>query len=626
MIKPDVFDGKTPYGKTTCFFACIALAFTAAAESGSGLVHWWRAKDLNDDGRLQANELYDAMTVSAATPLTASSITQDTKSEMAVPVSIGTGVTSPSMRKVLSDAVYFSLNNPTNYVDGNLVANWQSVTLPKEASIGCEEGTVIARVKWHGCSSLKAGAGGGYNYNVALYANNYNTTQKLGWRFGLRCYDSSTSTQMYPSFFLGDGTVYTELGSFGAGSQFLVRKDIWCDVAASFSRDAEGNTTVLFVMRNSLWSNNRDRKHYTFTKTDTVTGTFPEPGAYNSYIGYNGMTGFEDPVGRGEDTFGGDIRDIRVYDRAMSEYEILSEFTDSPPLYAVGSVNSSGDEFSDVGPADVYEPDVMEWSRMRKTLNAANPAVSVKCNVEENGRELGRLVELKFVEKDRPARIEVSANGARFGLKHVGNDGWVRFFVPASIMSSLEKDETTGMYPMTLTFRRTDSIDADMTVDFLRVGGAWQLGSADGSYSEFGGTGDNYYNFYYNIGQRDVSKLGYALATTGSYTELDLFFRVGRWAAANLDYRLILKSVGKNSSAVMLKLNGADETYREFAMSEMSDGVSVLFPAGTLSGDDHIQLSCLTQDSTKWTTIDFWRLEPVWNGSNHDGGMTIIVR
>ena len=136
--------------------ACVALAFTSSADGRDGLVHWWKVKDLNGDGLVQAQEVYDVMTVGADTPLTASEIVQDTTgSEMAEPASIGYGVNFASKRRTENDAPYFSLNNPTNYVDGKLVANWQSITLPKQVSLGCVEGTVIARFRWHGCRAKK---------------------------------------------------------------------------------------------------------------------------------------------------------------------------------------------------------------------------------------------------------------------------------------------------------------------------------------------------------------------------------------------------------------------------------------------------------------------------------------
>lgn len=628
---------------------CVALAFTSSADGRDGLVHWWKVKDLNGDGLVQAQEVYDVMSVGAEKPLTASEIVQDTTgSEMAEPVSVGRGVTFASMRKTVDDAMYFSLNNPTNYVDGELVANWQSITLPKETSLGCDEATVIARFRWHGCRSKKNNAGSGFQYDVALYANNYYADGARGWRVGLRCYDSGTSTMMYPTLYIGNGSSYREVGSYGAGSQFLVRKGQWCDFAVTFKRDPEGNVAALFVLRNSGSSGNRDRQHYTYTKTDKMTivseDKFPEPKVYSSYIGYNGMTDFSSPLSRGENTFGGDIYDIRVYDRQKDEYEILSEFVDAAPLFAVGSVNSSGDEFSDADPADVFEPASMEWAKMRKTLTSEKPSVSVKCDVAENGRDLGRLVEIKFVEGDVPARIEVLANGASFGLKRVRKDGWLRFFIPAEIMSSLQKDADSGTYPLILTFRRTDKHSRGVTIDFLRAGGAWQLGTADKSTGEFGVTGEEYYNYYYNVGQNNIKQLARSLGTQGLYAHVYLYFPVGDWAAANLPHKLTVKSndnLAEVNDAVpfAFRLNGADSPYVEFAKDEFYNGgnsVAVPFPAGILRGGvSHLKLSVPEDVRTLnskgesvpiWIGIDYWRFEPEWNGLNYDKLSAIILR
>ncbi len=616
--------------------AVSALAAPCAmADARDGLIHWWRASDLNGDGLLQPGELYDAMTISAANPLTASLIVQDAESEMAVPASIGTGVTRASMRKTYADAEYFSLNNPTNYdANGDLVANWQSITLSNASSmavpVGAFEGTVIARFRWHGCSSKKNNAGSGYNYNVTLFANNYYPNAARGWRISLRCYDSGTSTLMYPSMYIGNGKSYEEFGTFGVGSNFLVRKGMWCDLAVSFSRDAEGNVAVLYVLRNSEFTNSRDRNHQTFTKTGTqTTMASAAAGVYPSYIGYNGMTGFESPLARGEDTFGGDIYDIRVYDRAMGEYEALAELVDSAPLCEIGSANGSGDEFSDSGAAAVYEPATMDWSRMRKTLNAANPSLSVKCDVEENGHSLGRLVELKVIKGGASGSVEVAANGVTFGRKVVNADGWLRFFVSEQRMSTLVKDAETGKYPLTLTFTRKGDLSADLVVDYLRVGGAWQLGAADNKTDGFGGNGDNYYNFFYCVGQNDISQFVSSLGTQGLYAYLNLYFPVGDWAAANLAHRLTVKSSGNNRSELTFKLNGSDDALATFAENELYNGghgATIDLPAGAIAGANRIYLDCPAASPTVWSSFDYWRLETVWTGKNYDTGTTIIFK
>ena len=633
-----------------CFVLLVTAAFAVScvmADARDGLRHWWKAKDLNGDGLLQPSELCDMMTVSAATQLKASTIIQDTTSEMAVPASIGSGVLHPSMRKTYDSDTYFSLNNPTNYdSEGNLIANWQSITLPKASSLAIPgaalEGTFIARVKWHGLQVKKYQKIGSnwvsnYQYPVTLFANNYYYDGARGWRVGLRMYDSGTSHLMYPVLFIGNASGQPELHAYGSNSSLLrMRAGYWYDYAVSFRPSSEaGKMTALFVLRCNALAG--DRVHGAYEYTATVTPATVAAGWYPSYIGYDGMTTFKDPVGnttsgtgRGENTFGGDIAEIKVYDRALSEYEILSEFTDSAPLCEVGSVNSSGDEFSDASAEAVYEPATMEWAKMRKTLNASHPSLSVKCDVEENGRGLGRLVELKVLKGDAAGNIEVAANGIVFGRKTVTEDGWLRFFVPVRIMTALVKDVESGKYPLTLTFTRRGNLSGNLVVDFLRVGGAWQLGAANDSNSEFGGTGEDYYNFHYVLGQNNIKQLVSSIGHQSLYSYLNLYFPVGGWAADNLAHRLTIKTTVANESPIALTMNGASEAYATFQRTELyngGNGAIVNFPAGSLLGDNRLKLERTdAKNDQTWNYLDYWRFETVWTGSNYDTGTTIVVQ
>ena len=628
---------------------CVAalVVSSAMADARDGLRRWWKAKDLNNDGLLQPSELCDMMTVSAATQLKASTIIQDSTSEMAVPVSIGSGVLHPSMRKTYDSDTYFSLNNPTNYdSEGNLVANWQSITLPSASSLAIPgaalEGTVIARIRWHGLQAKKYQKIGGnwvtnYQYPVTLFANNYYYDGARGWRVGLRMYDSGTSRLMYPTLFIGDASSQPELHAYGSNSSLLrVRAGYWYDYAVSFRPSSEaGKMTALFVLRSNAQAG--DRVHGVWEYTATVTPATVAAGWYPSYIGYDGMTTFKDPVGnatsgtgRGENTFGGDIAEIKVYDRALSEYEILSEFTDSAPLCEVGSVNSSGDEFSDASAEAVYEPATMEWAKMRKTLNASHPSLSVKCDVEENGHDIGRLVELKVLNGDDNKFVSVAANGTVFGRKYVRPDGWIRFFIPKRIMSSLVKDAETGTYPLTLTFTRENDLTGDLVVDYLRVAGGWQLGVANGSTSEFGGNSENYYNFHYVLGQNNIKQLVGSIGNQALYSYLNLYFPVGSWAADNLSHRLTIKTTVANASPIALTMNGASEAYASFQPAELyngGDGAAVNFPAGSLLDDNRLELrrTDANNDQT-WNYLDYWRFETLWTGSNYDSGMVVIIQ
>jgi hypothetical protein len=574
---------------------------------------------------------------------------QDTTgSEMAEPASIGYGVNFASKRRTENDAPYFSLNNPTNYVDGKLVANWQSITLPKQVSLGCVEGTVIARFRWHGCRAMKKHSNGNVNYlyDVPLYLNNYYANGARGWKVGLRCYDSGTSTLMYPTFHMGNGTSYYEFSSYNAGSSFLVKKGYWCDFAVSFKFDlTSGKVSVLYVHRLTRNDNNNYRTHAIYATSGTIfdldATKFPASGVYPSYIGYSGMTSFDDPSSRGENTFGGDIHDIRIYNRSMGEGEIVSEFVDEEPNIVIGSTNESGDEFSDEAPAEVFNPKTMPLGKMRKTLNALHPSVTIRSDFDEESLDMPRLVEVRLLKKSTFSgdSIQLNMNGSRIGSLNVPSSGIVRFCVPAKRMMKFDKHEATGKYPAEFTFVRKGEFEGDVQFDSLSVCSGWQLGFADNKNEEFASNngkldngGESYFNYYYNIGQNNISQFYPAILSGSSsyYRFFNLYFPVGGFGAGICDYKLTLKALANHQEAnLQFFINDLNIAYQDMAANTLYEAKSYIIRAEALSSGGNV-LKVLHADENKksWVYLDYIRLEPIipegWR--NSDEGITVKVR
>jgi hypothetical protein len=196
-------------------------------------------------------------------------------------------------------------------------------------------------------------------------------------------------------------------------------------------------------------------------------------------------------------------------------------------------------------------------------------------------------------------------------------------------MASLAKDAETGKYPLTLTFTRRGDLSGDLVVDYLRVAGGWQLGAANGTNSEFGGNGENYYNFHYVLGQNNIKQLVGSIGNQSLYSYLNLYFPVGSWAAENLAHRLTVKTSIANESPIALTMNGAGEAYASFQPAELyngGDGAAVNFPAGSLLDDNQLELRRTDAKSDQtWNYLDYWRFETLWTGRNYDDGSMLIV-
>lgn len=635
---------KKTFFTNAFFLGLIAFAGSAMADGRDGLKHWWKVKDLNGDGFLQANEVYDVMTVGAATPLVGEYLYQSTDTSIgAKPATIEKEVQFATLRKtVADDALHF--NNPTNYDEnGTVKMNYQAVRLPKAGSIGGKQATVFARFKWDGALIKESSNKGNYNYNITVYADNFNDSSGGGWRVGLRCYDSGTSGSFYPAIFCGSQEIGFHHSSSSVSSTQLIRKDKWVEIAWSFSfetrEDGEYVTPTAVIRTRDPVENETGegwRRHTFVTKTPvkyTSNWSMYSGSVFPAYLGFHkrgtGVGGTDDfaSAATGDDSFRGAIHEVRVYNRSMSVNEMLQCMEESDPLYTVGSRNGSADEFTDSEAEEVYEPATMPLKNMRRTLNAAHPTAAVKFDVPEDGHGLARLVELKLLPGTgfTGGRLDVAANGRIFGSLTIPEDGDMRFQIPARIMSALVKDEETGRYPLTLTFTRKESLVGDLLIDSLYVGAGWQLGASDHSDAGFGGTG--YYNYCYKMGDTNTAHFVGDIYNQGLYKNQDLYFAVSDWAATNCAFRLTTKSIGSQNAPVSLYLNDTTTPVAELAAGTLNTDYVYNIPAGALLGGNNL-LRFSAGGTDIWVSLDYVRLEAIMPEGfrNRDTGLMLLFR
>lgn len=635
-----------PFLCTVSSLALLAFAGSALADGRDSLLHWWKVKDLNGDGLLQPSEFYDIMTLGAASPKTGTTVYQATEGvDEADLVTVETvDVYKPSMRKTVAEPV-LHLHNPTNWVGGVLKCNYQAVEAAKACIGGTlvnnkREGTVFIRFKWDGRRFIKTGQN--YNYSVLLYSDAYNAYSGWGWAVGFRCYDSGTSNSMYP-FFRWGGVGEMGFSQSPHNSNFLIKKGYWYDMAVTFRREktdsGEVMTRAMMFRGGDSGTGNRqyyyDKRSGALSKNswqEKVTDGERISLGYHSYSGASGGTTFVDAKGSGDDSFIGSIHEVKEYTKYMDELELLQTMVDNDPECMIGSRNGKATEFSDTQAEDVYEPATMDWIRMRRTLTAANP-LTVKFDLEANGHTLGRLVEMRFLKSAALAgeRIKIFLNGRQFGSKRIPDDGEIRFFIKPSHLSAIPKDAETGRYPVTLLIARGDSLDTALTLDYLTVGGSWQIGAADNSTKGAGGTSD-YYNYFYNIGQRTPTQVVGSIGNKGSYAPARLYFGLTDWAAANLDFKFTVKSVNQLTFPAYLTVNGDSanrHVFSDLSAYREEAGTNLLFQAGQLQPGNRFTFSCdMITGDISWDSFDYWKLEALMpkDFKNSDEGLMVLLK
>lgn len=124
----------------------------------------------------------------------------------------------------------------------------------------------------------------------------------------------------------------------------------------------------------------------------------------------------------GNDTpraFRGAIADVMIWDRALTDEEILAVVAGPAPCggeWQIGAANGSADEFDDADPAAVYDVQSMPWRRMRKTLDSANPSLSISTTMASGDHQMARtLTVTPILSGATSAPVEVALNGTVVG-------------------------------------------------------------------------------------------------------------------------------------------------------------------------------------------------------------------
>ena len=115
--------------------------------------------------------------------------------------------------------------------------------------------------------------------------------------------------------------------------------------------------------------------------------------------------------------FRGTIADVMLWDRAVTTAEMAEVMagTVRGGEWQIGAANGSADEFGDTNPAAVFEPQTMPWSRMRKTLDASTPSLSIATTMTLSEHQKSRALAFTPILSGATAPVAVALNGTAVG-------------------------------------------------------------------------------------------------------------------------------------------------------------------------------------------------------------------
>ena len=526
---------------------------------------------------------------------------------------------------IRKDTPCLYLTQPTNWIvdasgERKLVSYAQGVRILEKEAVPTNDATFFIRFKWEG---RQAPVPNGYNYSVRLYDNAFNYTVSSGWYIILAPY-GGLSGNAWARVEVGRSGVTASSSNVVAPENLVAGKivgdymdfyddDTWYTFAVTLKSVPEesrtyidfyksvGNVPKIYHAKAFIEGSIKMRT------LENRTSMLFRSGEYTAAqnVSTNAATGL---LGN----FRGKVDEIKIWNRALSEREINVLFAGNGPLWSVGMENGTSAEFSDSDPAAIFDPETMTYARFQKTLTAENPSVGVVFNVPTNAIALKRVLRVK------PAREALSEelmsaklNGVPIGTFSLKGKNGGTLMIPASTWNTCINRET-GKAEITLV--RCGDMSSELALDFVELGGSWQLGMADGDCAEFTWTGRN------TVWPAGCSSSAMT-ANLNRNKSLDVYFPLSSAMAENCSYNL---SLGFNHTyynlPVTLTLNGVTIYSADL---QKSNTVNLRIDPGMLDTANVLRLSTGDSDSSSDVLgIDFIRFEV----HRLKGGMVIAVR
>lgn len=419
-----------------------------------------------------------------------------------------------------------------------------------------------------------------------------------------------------------DGTttnvlVKCRIGQANGTKNFLdsglsVSSGTWNDLFVTFAKnDGEDKCTTTWSLCQTPAASGSGFEKAVLSKKSVVSASHPQFNSSNLTIGTYHNSG---SVADSTRCFRGLVADFMLWERALTDDEKRQVMNGSSGAkWFVGLPNGSADEFGDASPAATYEPETMPWRQMRKTLDASNPTLSLRCTVAGNDVNAAKLLSVSPILRDGAevsCPVAVSVNGTSIGTYDFADPKKRCILVERALWAP----DASGK--ATVTLARTGTISGTLAIDHLSLSGTWMIGNDDGRTSPMpnqtaiessrgfvGDTEESRFCSAVSVGANRASIFLDAWLPDGAEA-YDWRFATdihSNYQTADLGFSLFVNGTQVGAEWPLPAGNNANEK-------------NVWnIPAGTLvSGVNHLQLKMTTPASgTGWAFLDYYRLQLV---------------
>ena len=480
-----------------------------------------------------------------------------------------------------------------SYIDANNVTNiaYSGVTMNQTAITG-DVITIYARFRWDGATS---------NPNT-LVSNGFTAWTTAGLLLYLD----------------NGGQVCGLTDSSMKGCGLSVVKGEWADVFMTASNIVVSGATKADVTFNvcktpgyatvgkEFWPPSISTAKITLNPMNIPSG---RPLSLGCYFG-NNTVGFR-PFSNNPRAFKGAIADVMIWRRALTKDEMCEVMAGQHGAkWMVGGANGSADEFDNAAPVAAFEPESMPWRRMRKSLTAANPTLTLKSPLPlvETNKPMILTVSPIFQSTAATCPVRLAVNGNAVGMFDLALPAKRNMAIPKSFWQR----DASGNVTVTLT--RTE-MTGTLLIDALALSGSWQIAKEDGGQN---GLRDQRINTdYYFAGDPIESHATSSDSVGNARTN----FTFGVWmpagSAARHGWRFTTRvitpySYTGNLDDIVLTLSVNDTVLTTRHGLAKNDYFDADIPAGTLV--DGMNWLRFTQASpvygagTSYNIYDFWRM------------------
>ncbi|MDD2460020.1 MAG: hypothetical protein PHT98_02935 [Kiritimatiellae bacterium] len=330
-----------------------------------------------------------------------------------------------------------------------------------------DSSAIVTRFRWDGITFSSG-------YPGWIYNNSLDWGNRRGWMFGVR-YDGGLNRL---GMYVGQTAFY-----LGSSSNIITGK--WYDAAAVITDNGtEGPDTVELF----LWPEGGTLQYQKFTTTvvtNLVGGSGTVIGSESFQDGYSSPTNSNSGK-----SFKGLVNHLAVWDRALTYAEVLEAFCYPQPLVQIGLHNGSATDLRIESEADPVFAPGDPWHTVPRALGVMHPDLTLKVPLTAAQANLNTVFHIRT--------LDTAAAGQKVQLRFVVNAATnppVRIGANQDFFWPIPKSQlASGTNTFTLSYAGGPA--AWIALDWMELGGAWQVGIDNNSATDFiveSQAGDHFY-------------------------------------------------------------------------------------------------------------------------------------